>query len=136
MFGAVKRRVRMFNQFVLLRRRFRIARHADGYGDVDDRGILSGMAIVRNVLANPLGRGIGLRQFAMRQNHCKLFSAASADDIRATAQQFQLAAQRLQDLVARNVAVCIVNMLEVVNINEQNRQRIAGVNCRSIVFVE
>ncbi len=77
------------------------------------------------LIANALGHQLGLRQCFARQNHNKLLPAHAAQHILGAQHGLCAAHKGLQHLVAIGMAVQVIDLFEVIQINHQQHHGLA-----------
>ena len=120
--GRHHRGLRAGDELARVHRVLRALRDADGDRDLACRAELD----LRERLRQPPCQRKRLVRAAARHDHPELLAAEPADDVRATQRRAQQLGEIGQHLVARAVAVDVVDALEVVDVEHQHRDAVAG----------
>ncbi|MNS69235.1 hypothetical protein D3C72_1025410 [compost metagenome] len=108
-----------------LERARRVAGHADAGGDGEGRLALAPERVALDVAANALGddqRGLGR---GLGQHHRELLAAVTRDEIGLAGALLQHAGDALQHLIPEQVAVGVVELLEVVHVEQDQAGAVA-----------
>ncbi len=102
-----------------------------------DRELADGLGLEQSELdADALGERGGAPHVAGREDHCELLAADAADDVCRADGRAQDVGYALQEVVADAVAVDVVHLLEVVEIEHHDRDSLVGGGCSEQLLAE
>src|SRR5690349_2865551 len=115
-FGAIEGGISGLEQILFVGAMMRHCSHADRSCDKAKRAAIVHDNQFPKCCANALGAGFGSMQIGGRQDHDELFAAIAADEILGANTAHKKCAGLAQDRIASFMAIGIVEILEVIQI--------------------
>src|SRR5215218_5324661 len=123
-FGVVERAVRRSDELVL-RAEFGERRDAEARGDTDPRAVGGVDLLARQLASNALRDLAGALEVGARQQQGELLAPPTAGEVDLADARVERGGEDLQHVVAGGVSPAVIDPLEVVDVREHDRERLA-----------